>query len=534
MRKPTPAQWQTLFLVLAVLLGGWLRFAPTLLAGEVVNDGGMFYDMARAVHANDYRLPESITYNGLEAPFTYPPLPFYLVALLTDLFPWPLIAWFRWLPALASTLSIPALYLLARALTKSPSAGTLAALAYALIPRSYTWFVMGGGVSRAPGQLFLILTLWAVLMAFTAKRPRYTLLAALFGALTALSHPGELLHAVVLSVLLWLFLAPRDIRRAGLIALGVAILSSPWWLTVLLRYGPGPFLAAAQTGGLTGLFWLPLIIPDFAEEQFLTLFTVFGLLGLALQLIRREYLLPALLGLPFLTDPRSAPAIGIIPLAVLAGIGLNDLILPGVASLAARVSGAESAPARMDWPDLFTEFRSVRWLLGYILFVSLLGAYAYDQPLARTVVPASSKEAMTWVRQNTSPDDRFIILTGIDDPFADPVQEWFPVLAQRVSLSTIQGREWSLGPAFMDYHAAVRAMQGCLNAGPDCVEAQASSLGLEYDYLYLLKIPISSADGNASARPGTLYHLLGETGTYELVYDTAGVAIYAYDSSGLP
>ena len=39
----------------------------------------------------------------------------------------------------------------------------MATLAFALIPRSYEWLIMGGGITRAPGMLFALLALAAVI-----------------------------------------------------------------------------------------------------------------------------------------------------------------------------------------------------------------------------------------------------------------------------------------------------------------------------------------------------------------------------------
>ncbi|MFZ5909971.1 MAG: hypothetical protein ACOYYU_08150 [Chloroflexota bacterium] len=527
MNKPTPAQWEKMILILAIMLGTWLRFSPTVMAGDVINDGGMFYSMVHDLMDHHYALPQTVSYNDLDIPFAYPPLPFYLTALLSDLFRLPLKELFRWLPAAFSTLSILAFYRLARVILKSSAPAVLATVAFALMPRAYTWFVMGGGVSRALGQFFLLLVVWGIYQVLTQKRASYILWTILFGSLVALSHPGQLLHAIALCAFLWLFLDWRAFSRILVVAFGVSLLTAPWWLTVALRHGFAPFLAASQTGGFSGaLFWLPLLLPTFAEEQFLTLFTIFGLLGLAAQLIRRQYLLPLLLLIPFVVDPRSASSVAILSLAMLAGIGLNDLVVPAVAALAARARQQTLPPPGKDWPELFASQRPVRWLLGYFVFIALLGAYAYNQPLVRTVLPESGKEAMAWVRENTPPDSAFLLVTGIDDPFADPVQEWFPVLAKRVSVATLQGREWSLGADFIAFHDAVSDLQGCLNADPACVEAGAEDIGLSYDYLYLQKAAITGGQ-TASSNPALLAYLLRVSPNYALVYESPEVVIFA-------
>jgi len=80
-----------LFLSLAVMIGGYIRTAPILLSSFPLNDGGLFFTMTKDLMANNYRLPQTTTYNHLDLPFAYPPLPFYFTGLLTDITNWELI-----------------------------------------------------------------------------------------------------------------------------------------------------------------------------------------------------------------------------------------------------------------------------------------------------------------------------------------------------------------------------------------------------------------------------------------------------------
>src|SRR5581483_7862715 len=79
-------------------LGLALRGMPVLANDFPLNDGGLFSVMIEAVRGARYGLPWSVTYNGLEIPFAYPPLGFVLGALLADLTHTSGIAVLRWLP----------------------------------------------------------------------------------------------------------------------------------------------------------------------------------------------------------------------------------------------------------------------------------------------------------------------------------------------------------------------------------------------------------------------------------------------------
>ena len=47
----------------AFLFGGILRFFPVYLADFPINDGGLFYNMTRAIQDNNFLLPKYVQYN---------------------------------------------------------------------------------------------------------------------------------------------------------------------------------------------------------------------------------------------------------------------------------------------------------------------------------------------------------------------------------------------------------------------------------------------------------------------------------------
>jgi len=136
------------FLLLALIFGSWYRVSVPLDAGFPINDGGLFYLMIQALRENHYRLPEYIHYNGLNIPFAYPPLAFYIAGLLTDFFHTNIIKIMLYSPGIVLILTIPAVYYLAKLLLKSEFQAGLSSLFYSVMPGSITWVIMGGGVTR--------------------------------------------------------------------------------------------------------------------------------------------------------------------------------------------------------------------------------------------------------------------------------------------------------------------------------------------------------------------------------------------------
>ncbi|MDI7276812.1 MAG: hypothetical protein QME94_12610 [Anaerolineae bacterium] len=140
----------------AVSLGSFVRLFFVLDQDFPLNDGGLLYLMVRELQRSHYALPLSTSYNGAGIPFAYPPLGLYVAGLLADLSRWPLLGVFRFLPLVASVFALVAFCRLARDLLKGPAAG-YAALAFALLPGSFTWQIMGGGITRSLGFLFALL-----------------------------------------------------------------------------------------------------------------------------------------------------------------------------------------------------------------------------------------------------------------------------------------------------------------------------------------------------------------------------------------
>ena len=476
--------WADFFFWLSVLFGAWVRFLPTIETGTPINDGGMFFVMIADLRANHFLLPAFTSYNHLNIPFAYPPLSFYVAGLISSIG----ISTFdvlRWLPPLISTLSIFAFFWMASLMLTSRPKASLATMVYALMPRLFSWYVMGGGLSRSFGVLFLLLACASAWALFTQRAPKYILLTALFGAGAILSHPETGLHAAAACALIWLFKGrnSRGVRHALLVALGVILFTCPWWGTVLFQHGFAPFQSALNTGGHNALFWLPWITFDFAEERFATILTVLGLIGFAVQCARRDWFLPLWVLMPFIIEPRSATATAAIPLAALAGIGLSDLIIPGIAAL-----DAKSRNEAHEWTEYLSQGRVVKIVLSYVLFFALIGAMIYDFSLTNYVVSRDDRAAMDWISNHTPVDSRFIVLTGRSDPLEDPVTEWFPAYSLRRSQNTIQGEEWLLGKGFMTFLGSLDQLQSCLNDAPSCVENWASSNDLDYDYLYINEI----------------------------------------------
>jgi hypothetical protein len=527
MRSPTQEQSGTLIAIAAIIFGGWVRLVMPWLAGFPINDGGLFYVMVQAIQNNGLRIPPSVHYNGMDIPFAYPPLGLYAGALASSLFHVDAIRVLQWLPAIVLIATLPAFYMLAKVVLDSDFKAGLATLMYAFTPRAITWQIMGGGLTRSFGQLFLILAAACIYMTFASYNRKRLALSVLFSALVVLTHPEAALQTVGIAVVLWMFKgrSKASTLHAAAIGAGTLIVSSIWWLPLALGPGLGMLLSAGQTGLHSGYALLQPFLLNFVDEPLMTLVAVLGLLGFAFEASRRRFLLPIWFLLPFVVEPRSAPTVAMIPLAIMAGISLSEVVLPSLAGLDGEAPRAASENVLRG-----------RAVPVFLLFISLymLGDTAYfGSQIAGSTLPPSSRAAFDWIKSNTPPDSRFLVLTGSQELFCDSAQEWFPALTGRVSITTIQGREWMDGADFSQFAADSQSFQGCLSSTQPlgCIEklASGSAIPIGYDYMFLARnTPIFTAcrATDTSMRAERLIAELNQDPRYSSVYATDDAAIF--------
>lgn len=511
--------WPAFLLFAALLLGALLRFMPAAMTGFPINDGGMFYQMVRDLQANHFLLPDVTAYNALDIPYAYPPFGLYLASLLSDVGRIPLLTIFLWLPPFVSLLAIPAFYRLARLLLADNLRAVLATLLFALTPGGYGWHIMGGGLTRSFGILFLLLAVAQVYKVFTEGRPRAILLAGLFGGLAILSHPEAGLQTAGICALLWLFLGRtrRGMLHAFLVVFGVLAVSAPWWGTVLAQHGLSPFLSAAQTGLHNTAIWLKFITDSFSLPGIFPFLALLRLIGLVFAFVSRRWLILALTVVPYLMDPRSAQSIAIFPWSILAALAFLD----GLPAILHWIRRRASIPSML-------ETRAGVALLAILLLFQFVDCGLYNYRLINTTLTADERQAMDWIQENLLMEQNFLLLTGRGNAMNDPAQEWFPALSSQHSQTTLQGYEWLLGDKFLQRMNDLSDLQTCADLA--CVDAWSARTGLAYDQLWL-RVPPVTETGEAAGALHQLAESIEDSGEFVIVYENPGTIIYARQTS---
>jgi hypothetical protein len=142
------------------------------------------------------------------------------------------------------------------------------------------------------------------------------------------------------------------------------------------------------------------------------------------------------------------------------------------------------------------------------------------------------REAMEWVSHNTPQHSRFLVVTSERWP-VDRSSEWFPVLAQRVSVATVQGAEWLPNGEFARRVEGNDELRTCAVDGVDCLKRWILGHGVEVTLVYVPKRHAtlhSAALYRGTEVPEdccrTLRDELTADPRYLIAYDNPGVTVF--------
>jgi len=508
-------------IVFITLIGLTIRIGPALQTNFPLNDGGLFYAMIVDLQEEGYALPLKTTYNFAEIPFAYPPLAFYITGFLGDIFHISTLSLVRILPSIISALCIMAFYLLAKELTKSKMQIAIGTLIFALLPRVFAWHIMGGGITRSFGMLFSMLTMLFAYRFYTRHEKRYLPVLILFGSLTFATHPEATVHTAITALIfyLWRDRTIKGLLHSLLIAGGILLLTSPWWGLVLSRYGFDPFLASVNAAEqdsinpLVGLFIFFRFL--FADEPFLPIMSTLGLFGLFASLAHKRTLLPAWMFTLHLVEPRGGTLYMMIPLALMAGYAVENIVLPAISTEIEKKISTESFKEQLEH---VLGGKVTRYFVVFIFAYSLMSAYITGQKIKNEFsLLRSDLETFAWVRENTAEGSQFALVTD-QLPLRDAWSEWFPVLAERKSLASVFGYEWVNDGKFDSRIEAYKNLQACIDQNITCIDNWTREYDAQISYLY-----IRGPEGSKQV-PLSIY--LEQSSDYDLVFKNKETLIF--------
>jgi hypothetical protein len=154
-----------------------------------------------------------------------------------------------------------------------------------------------------------------------------------------------------------------------------------------------------------------------------------------------------------------------------------------------------------------------------LVLISAMAAPFYGKTPIQ-VLSQDDQQAMQWASQNTPMDSKFAVVTGGEWP-TDSVSEWFPSLANRTSITTVQGSEWSSGNEFQKLISNYNLLQTCSGKDLSCVNDWAKNNNVSLEYIYIVKPKVG---GDGTSLPPSNSLVLPDN--IQLVSDNPGVSIY--------
>jgi hypothetical protein len=139
--------------------------------------------------------------------------------------------------------------------------------------------------------------------------------------------------------------------------------------------------------------------------------------------------------------------------------------------------------------------------------------------LSYQVLGAAELEAMDWVRSNTDKGDRFLVLDEQGNPLLSPLTEWFPALADRRSINTIQGTEWLAGNMhYNSQYSLITDIHQCLYKDVTCLRDLQGQMTDHFDFIVV-----------SSNTQIPLLYSLDQSPDFKLVYSSLPIRIYQVD-----
>lgn len=469
---------------------------------------GLFLKMSESIINLHYASPNRVIgYTRSGVPFAYPPLAFYVNAVLLDLGVSPLRL-SRVLPAVVTSVAFVPYYYLAREFLPSSGRAGIAAIVAAVTPMLLQWHLSAGGIVRALAFFLLLSGLYVGVRLFR-YRTRLSLVVGpvLFGLLL-LTHPTYSMFFAA-SYVLFFIKEQRSLEGFGrglVVAAGGLLIASPWIVHIVSTYGIDVFTAAAGThgglgAGITGFF--DRLGDPFVASPVVIVWYVLLVFGIYYFVKERQYFLPLwfVVSVFLMDEIRFA----FIPGVMIISIGITD-VMPAIR-------------ARLFQSDRTASSQIAVTTLVLCLLVGLGGLFVAGHPVTNqdsmpSFIDHEDMTAMSWVQSETSPDAEFVVIGD--------GAEWFPYFTNRTILVGLWGVEWKSPEAYQHQKSAFKSISDCDTAR--CLTNTLRSNRHHPTYLYIPKGQYT-VRGISSVQSNRMRGSLERSNQYEIKYENTGVLI---------
>jgi len=498
-------------LISSIILGIFLRLLPHIVMGFSsnlpLNNGGLYLFFSEIIAQNNFSYPTYIpfyTENGI--PFAYPPLIFYILALIHQIFHIPLLMLFIYIPTIISIVCIFAFYFLVKELFSEKSLILISTIIFALYPPLISYSAQGLFLVHGVGTVLFIIGLILVLRWMKCNDDTLIIfIGILFGLLLLSSPRCAFAYALVLLTVAFLNPRKKTLFYAAFIGIIAALISAPWWITVIRNHGITVLLNGfmlKQPTAVSNVF-LNIYLYNFYNYQ-LSLMAL-CLLGLFYYIIKKEYFLPVLFLLLVLSGGFGVVTLPLILIMILFSVGMVKVIFPALK----YILNADT-PTKTLLPLFFTILLLILILGGsYIqnrdFFESKYSSLKDDEKL--------NFEAMDWIHQNTENSSSFIVKDVIASEQKNQfwIGDWFPAITHRKTLNTFYGNEWTNKPQLW---LADLELSNCKDTY--CFENVSNNYNFNYTHVYIIKYPEN----------GYVISSFADSDNYKVIFENGKVVIF--------
>jgi hypothetical protein len=408
--------------------------------------GGLFYEFSLQIIHNHFALPETIPYYSLGGiPFAYPPLGFYIQAIVMKLFAPPPFVTVNLLPPLISVFTLPAFYWMIISQTEDNRLQIAALFAFALMPSAFVNQIEGAGLAEACGTLVLLIYLGWLFRYEKDSRPSCALWAGLFLGACILSSPGSAYGSVIISILFFLKFLVQDILKRShnrsfrflLTGLTGLLVSAPYWMTIIKNNEFGGFTTTFLSQQDASAFLAQIrYMVTFKPADMITFMSDEGIYGFLLDWlifagliwsVVNKQVFQTLIFFAVWIIPREGCWLVSIPAAWLAAAGIVHQVWP-------LLQKAFSSSIPNKRPPLAPGLLAL--ILVLLIVTGAINALRDLQNQEELQISARVVETLIQKKQNI-PTDAHVLVAG-----NGALREWAPALLEREVLNCEFGLEW--------------------------------------------------------------------------------------------
>ena len=434
---------------------------------------GMYAQMAEQIARDNFKLPMEIEFYGSGGvPAAFPPLGMYLLALNLKM-GGPFWLYVRFLPAILSSLALLGLFLITRQMTTSRITGLIAILLASSSPYLYASHTWAAGIVRGLAYMLGLFFFYYFIRITHHFSKKEIFMAGILLSLTVMTHLSYAFFFILWSVI-WVLVNPHKETwlRAIWIGFTGALLSLPWALTIVNRYGWQVFSNALGSHGtlsisqLSGSFSALIDLTAISLSEIIKqpVLAIAGLIGVVYCIgQKRWFLLLAFIFTSLFTfeSRRFIIVLG----CIFSGIALESTAKWLIKSV----------------PHNQRLFSSVAACVAGVVIIGVIYINEFQTILEQ--MPSLSPaliETSEYIKTNTLQGSFYLVLADHNEA------EWFPFLTKRNQLFAFWGSEWS-GNRNMLSTGFYNSMICGQNADFACLEETIQTAKNPPQYLVVMK-----------------------------------------------